>query len=38
VKMVGFTALGFGLGFAGSIGVFFGLHFLWSAVQHGGWF
>lgn len=32
------TLIGFGLGFLGSVGLFLGVHFLWSAVRHGGWF
>lgn len=38
MRMVWLSLVGFGLGFAASIGVFYGIHFLYSASRHGGWF
>jgi hypothetical protein len=38
MRTFGLTVLGFALGFAASIGVFYGLHFFYSAVSHGGLF
>ena len=38
MRMLKLGVVGFGLGFAASIGVFYGIHFLYSASQHGGWF
>lgn len=37
MRMFWLAVIGFALGFAGSIGVFYGLHFLYSGVSHGGW-